>query len=93
MFEYEVHPKNIKEADIVVGLASYNEEDNISYPTKQISLGLRKYFKNKKSVIINCDNHSPDDTKSAFLATKTEIPKIYITTPPEIQGKGYNFEI
>ena len=92
MFEYEINTHKIKEADIVVGLASFNEEDNISYPTEQASIGLKKYFKNKKSVIINCDNNSPDDTKSAFLATETEVPKIYITTPPDLQGKGYNFE-
>ena len=92
MFEYEINHDNIKEADIVVGLASYNEEDTISFPAKQVSIGLKKYFPDKRSVIINCDNHSPDDTKSAFLATGTEVPKIYITTPPDVQGKGYNFE-
>ena len=92
MFEFEINPQKIKEADVVVGLASFNEEDSISYPTLQASLGLMKYFKNKKCVIINCDNNSPDDTKSAFLATETEVPKIYITTPPDLQGKGYNFE-
>ena len=62
MFEYEINPENIREADIVVGLPSYNEEDNISFPTKQISLGLIKYFGDMTSVIINCDNHSADDT-------------------------------
>ncbi len=92
MFEFEINPQNIKEADVVVGLASFNEEDNIYYPTQQASLGLKKYFKNKKCVIINCDNNSPDDTKSAFLSTETEVPKIYITTPMSTEGKGYNFE-
>lgn len=92
MFEYEINHDHVKEADIVVGLASFNEEDNISYPAKQASIGLKKYFPDKKSVIINCDNHSPDDTKSAFLATETDVPKIYITTPPDTPGKGYNFE-
>lgn len=28
----------------------------------------------------------------AFLGTETEVPKIYVTTPPETPGKGYNFE-
>jgi hypothetical protein len=92
MFEFEINPGNIKKADVVVGLASFNEEDNISYPTQQASLGLKKYFSNKKCVIINCDNNSPDDTKSAFLSTETEVPKIYITTPMDTLGKGYNFE-
>ncbi len=92
MFEYEINHDQVREADVVVGLASFNEEDNISFPTQQASLGLKKYFGNKKCVIINCDNHSPDDTKSAFLATETEVPKIYISTPPDTPGKGYNLE-
>lgn len=92
MFDFEINPDNIREVDIVVGFPSYNEEDNISFPVTQASLGLKKYFGDKKCVLINCDNHSPDDTKSAFLATDTEVPKIYITTPPDVLGKGFNFE-
>jgi glucosylglycerate synthase len=43
-------------------------------------------------VIINCDNHSPDNTKQAFLETPTKAPKIYLSTPPGIKGKGNNFK-
>jgi len=88
----EVNPKNVTKAAIVTGLASYNEADNISYPTEQLSLGLKKYYPEKSGVIINGDNHSPDGTENAFLSTKTEVPKIYLTTPPNTPGKGYNFE-
>ena len=92
MFEREVNPRNVSEADIVVGLASYNEADSIDYPTKQASLGLTKYYADHTSAIVNCDNHSPDGTEQVFLSTDTEVPKIYITTPPDTPGKGYNFE-
>lgn len=92
MFEREENPCNVTSANLAVGLASYKEADSIAYPTAQASLGLKKYYSNKSSVIINCDNHSPDDTESAFLGTDTEVPKIYITTPPDTPGKGYNFE-
>ncbi len=92
MFEREVNPRNVSEADIVVGLASYNEADSIDYPTKQASLGLTKYYADRTSAIVNCDNHSPDGTEQVFLSTDTEVPKIYITTPPDTPGKGYNFE-
>ena len=92
MFEREVNPSNVSQADIVVGLASYNEADSISYPTQQSGLGLKKYYPDKTSAIVNCDNHSPDGTELAFLGTETEVPKIYITTPPDTPGKGYNFE-
>ena len=92
MFEREVNKSNVSQADIVVGLASYNEADSIDYPTQQASLGLKKYHADRTSCILNCDNHSPDDTESVFLATETDVPKIYVTTPPDTPGKGYNFE-
>jgi glycosyltransferase involved in cell wall biosynthesis len=92
MFEREVNTSNVSEAEIVVGLASYNEADSIDYPTKQASLGLKKYYGDRSSCILNCDNHSPDGTESVFLGTETEVPKIYVTTPPDTPGKGYNFE-
>lgn len=92
MFEREENPLNVKKSDIVVGLASYNEADSIAYPAQQSSLGLQKYYGKERSVIINCDNHSPDGTELSFFGTETKIPKIYITTPADITGKGYNFE-
>ena len=92
MFEREENPCDVTKADIVVGLASYNEADSIDYPTQQCSLGLRKYYPDHASAIVNCDNHSPDGTEEVFLGTETEVPKIFITTPPDTPGKGYNFE-
>jgi glycosyltransferase involved in cell wall biosynthesis len=92
MFLREANPMSVTEASLVVGLASYKEADSIAYPTEQASLGLRKYYGDHTSAIINCDNHSPDDTEQAFLGSQTEVPKIYITTPPDTPGKGYNFE-
>ena len=92
MFEREVNKKGVTSADIAVGIASYEEADTIAYPTQQASLGLIKYFPKKKGVIICCDNCSPDGTEDAFLNTRTKVPKIYITTPLDISGKGYNFQ-
>ena len=92
MFESEVNPDNVDNADLVVSIPSYNEADSIAFPTLQASLGIKKYFPDKKAVIINCDNNSPDNTKQAFLETETEVPKIYISTAPEVKGKGNNFK-
>ena len=92
MFEREVNPDNVSEARIAVGLASYNEADSIAYPTQQAGLGLKKHYPDRSAVLLNCDNHSPDNTEAAFLGTPTEVSKIYITTPPDTPGKGYNFE-
>lgn len=85
-----LNSSKIKKADIIVGIPSYNEADSIGFVIKQVDLGLKKYFPNSKNVIINADNNSPDNTKKAFLHTKTTAPKIYISTPSEIMGKGNN---
>ena len=90
MVSYGENPARIERADIIVGIPSYNEAGTIAHPTTQASLGLLQYFGDKTSVIINCDNNSSDGTKEAFLNTPTEVPKIYISTPPGVRGKGNN---
>ncbi len=84
------NPEQVKTADFIVGIPSFNEADSISYPAQMASNGLRKFFPDKKSVIINVDNNSPDGTKTAFLNTPTDVPKIYISTPGDTRGKGNN---
>ena len=86
----KLKPEQINHADIVVGIPSYNEADNIGFVVEQISAGLGKYFPDYMNVIINVDNSSPDDTRSAFLNTRSEFPKIYISTPRGVKGKGNN---
>jgi glycosyltransferase involved in cell wall biosynthesis len=90
-FQDEVNPDGVEKAELVVCIPSYKEADSISYPTTQVDRGLLKYFGDKSSVIINCDNDSPDQTKAVFLDTETQTPKIYVTTPPGVRGKGNNF--
>ncbi len=85
------NPENIRAAEIIVGIPSYKESDSIAYPTDIASKGLLEFFPNNPSVIINVDNNSPDGTREAFLDTPTKIPKIYISTPEGVKGKGNNF--
>ncbi|MDY6853048.1 MAG: glycosyltransferase, partial [Thermodesulfobacteriota bacterium] len=92
MFTEESNSDNITSAEIIVGIPSYNEATTIAYPTTKASEGLIQYFGDKKSVIINCDNNSTDGTREAFLNTPTEVPKIYLSTPPGVKGKGNNFK-
>ncbi len=85
------NPRKINRADIVVGIPSYNEAETIAFVVEQASLGLEKYFPDKKAVIINVDNNSSDHTKEAFFEAAGWVPRIYLSTPPKIRGKGYNF--
>ncbi|HPV30740.1 MAG TPA: glycosyltransferase, partial [Deltaproteobacteria bacterium] len=84
---------NITHTDIVVGIPSYNEAATISFPTSQAALGLQEHFNHMDAVIINCDNNSTDGTGKVFLNTDTRgIPKIYLSTPKGVKGKGNNFK-
>jgi len=76
--------------EFIVAIPSYMEADTIPYVAKQVDLGLTRYFGHLKSIILNVDNNSEDDTKGAFLSTDTKNPKHYITTPEGVKGKGNN---
>lgn len=74
--------------DIIVGIPSFNEEDSISNVVKKVDKCLTKFFPKYKSLIVNVDE-STDQTKQAFLKTRTKIPKKYFYVGPET-GKGRN---
>jgi glycosyltransferase involved in cell wall biosynthesis len=84
------NPDGVREAEIIVGIPSYNEADSIAVPTDTAARGLQEFFPTAKSVIVNVDNDSPDGTKEAFFSTPTKVPKVYISTPPGVRGKGNN---
>jgi len=92
MKSIEDNPEGISRADIVVGLPSYNEAQSISFPTRQVDKGLSKYYTERSAVIVNCDNHSPDGTRKAFMDTVTRTPKIYLSTENGVRGKGNNLK-
>ncbi len=84
------NPSNVRSADIIVGIPSYNEADCISVPTDTAARGLEEFFPQARSVIINVDNNSSDGTRDVFMDTPTKTPKIYISTPEGVKGKGNN---
>jgi len=84
-----VNPQKIKKAEIVVGIPSLNEAERIGFVTRQIDLGLKKYFPDKECVIVNTDSRSTDGTEKAFFNTKGDISKIYLNLDNDIRGKGY----
>lgn len=91
MTEWRIeNPENIKEADLVVGIPSLNEEAAIRHTTEQVALGLETYFGDLKTVIINLDNNSTDGTREAFLNAESRIPRMRILTAEGVSGKGNN---
>jgi len=84
------NPDHVTSAEIVIGIPSYNEANNIAIPVEIASRGLLEFFPDKSYVIINVDNHSPDGTKAVFLKTPTKVPKIYVSSQEGVTGKGVN---
>lgn len=53
MFEAEVNPSGIDQADLVVSIPSYNEADTIAHAALQAGEGLTRYFPGVRAVVIN----------------------------------------
>jgi len=82
------NPDGVNKADVVVGIPSYNEADTIGFVVDKVDEGLSRYFGRRDTAIVNVDGGSTDNTKEAFLGLKTKSPKIFISTPKDLTGKG-----
>jgi glycosyltransferase involved in cell wall biosynthesis len=82
--------KALRDIELIVGIPSYLEADQIQFVTRQVDHGLTKFFGDRKALIVNVDNNSEDDTKGAFLSSQTKTLKHYITTDQGVKGKGNN---
>jgi len=89
-------------ADIVVGIASYNNARTIGHVVRAVDAGLVKYFPGEKAIIINSDGGSKDSTPEEVLNAKIDHQAVFlshrvhpvnrITTPYHgIPGKGSAF--
>ena len=63
--------EEIEQADILVGIPSYNNEKTIVHVMQMVSHGLYRHFGNKKCVILVADGGSTDDTRE--VAKEFEI--------------------
>ena len=84
--------KKLGEADILVGIPSFNSEDTIEAVVSACGLGLKEHFPGKKSAIIISDGGSLDDTRERANQAKlpdgiTRMVAIYRGMP----GKGTSF--
>ncbi len=85
--------EKIRATEIIVGIPSYNESDSIGFVAEQVDEGLRKYFPEKESIIINIDNSPDDKTIKAFKEAKIKGNKLTISTSELRMGKGGNIRV
>lgn len=73
-FRKEVHEQldAIGQADIVVGIPSFNSAHTIGHVVRAVQGGLAKYFPEHKAVIVNSDGGSSDGTMEVVHASAIE---------------------
>lgn len=100
--ETEFRVQAIGDAEILVGIPSYNNADTIAHVVRAVSAGLAKYFPGRRAVLVNSDGGSSDGTFeavsravvdfSALLVSDHQSPLQKIITPYHgIPGKGSAF--
>ncbi len=90
-------------ADILIGIPSYNNARTIGHVVRAVQAGLAKYFPDRRSVLVNSDGGSRDNTMDVVRGTRIEDrsalllhhrvdPVPVIATPyAGIPGKGSAF--
>jgi len=84
--------EEIGQADILVGIPSYNNAATIGHVVRMAAEGMVKYFPDLKPVVINSDGGSPDGTREVVL--NTPVPQgveVMATEYRGIPGKGSAF--
>jgi len=77
--------------EIVAGIPSYNEGENIKFVAEQVDKGLAKFFPHKRAIIVNCDGESSDNTTDFFMAARTKTEKL-VLKKKGVTGKGNVFK-
>jgi glycosyltransferase involved in cell wall biosynthesis len=95
--------KEIGQADIIIGIPSFNNHDTIAHVVRAVQAGVTKYFQDMTAVLVNSDGGSTDGTQEIVEQTMIEdfqpllIPRrrdlfSKITTPYHgLPGKGSAF--
>lgn len=94
--------REIAQADLVVGIPSFNNATTIGHVVKAAIAGLAKYFPDQRAVLVNSDGGSTDGTTDVVAKASVDLGPMLITdrqsflhriiTPYQgIPGKGSAF--
>ena len=94
--------REIAQADILVGIPSFNNAATIGHVVKAVIAGLAKYFPDRRAVLVNSDGGSTDGTTDVVAQASVDLGPMLITdrqsllhriiTPYQgIPGKGSAF--
>src|SRR4030067_298234 len=74
--------EEVKEADILVGIPSYNNARTIGHVARAVMAGLAKYFPGARAVLVNSDGGSTDGTQDEVKKVQIEDFKTILITHP-----------
>ena len=80
--ELQKRLKEIGEADLVVGIPSYNNARTIGQVVRAAAAGLAKYFPDRRAILINSDGGSKDGTREAVLNAEVHSDSLLLTQHP-----------
>ena len=79
---FQIQLDEIREADILVGVPSYNNAQTIGHVVRAVMAGLAKYFPKAKAVLVNSDGGSKDGTQEEVKRVQIEDFKTILTSHP-----------
>jgi glycosyltransferase involved in cell wall biosynthesis len=79
---FQVHLEEVKEADLLIGIPSYNNARTIGHVVRAVMAGLAKYFPKAKAVLVNSDGGSTDGTQEEVRRVQIEDFKMILTSHP-----------
>jgi len=97
--------RSIKEAEIVIGIPSFQNVRTVEHVVRAAHAGLAKHFAHYSSVIINSDGGSSDGTREAVLSARVDETRLLLLSHPlfpinrlslpyhGIPGKGSAFRL
>lgn len=74
--------REIGQADILVGIPSYNNADTIGHVTRAIKAGFAKYFPDQRAILVNSDGGSKDGTPDVVKQTAIDDYSTLLTSHP-----------
>jgi hypothetical protein len=74
--------RELGEAELVVGIPSYNNASTVGHVVRAVALGLAKHFPGRRAAIVNSDGGSGDGTPDVVARVELGSPEAILVSHP-----------